>query len=320
MRRFPAINARIYNTPHLITPEKLETIAALIAAVERGDALAEREINARPRGFAVSTAGVEVALDKITPAGGDAFVAVLPLFGMLAQHVDDLEGSGGTSTADYGRQLAQLVANPSVRTIVLEVHSPGGQVYGTQELSDHIFAARKSGTRIVSAVNSEAASAALWIGTSPERVYVTPSGQMGSLGVVVMHRDYSAFEDRVGVKTTLLATPERKISGHPFAPLGDEAATELRDGIEKSYKRFVSAMARNRGVSEDRVRSDFGGGAMLRADEAVRAGLADEIATLRDVLAAEVDRLRPRPPAGNARANARALALAEASAELAGEA
>lgn len=315
MKRYPAILSRLYNTPHCIIPGKLEEIAAFLEAVQHGQTREKVEVEP-PQGYCLTPAGEQVALSSISAAerNGDAFVAVLPLFGTMFQHGSmEMEFSGGTSTEEFGRQFSRLVDNPSIKTIIIETHSPGGQVFGTGELSDLIFAARKSGTRVVSVVNSEMASAALWAGTAAHEVVITPGGWAGSVGAVMIHQDFSKSEEQEGVKTTLIASPAKKVAGHPFAPLDKDTHAELLAQVEKTVDRFVSALSRNRGVSEAKVRSNFGGGGMLRADEAVAAGMADRIGTFRDVLAAEVKALqKPAPRGGSKASNERGLQLAEA--------
>lgn len=315
MKRYRAILGTLYDTVHCILPAKLDEIAAFLEAKAGGLAIEEPVEVEEPvvYGLAVGS-GEQVALDKMTAAGsGDAFLAVMPLFGTMMQHGGlEMSMSGGTSTEQFGRQFDALDANPAVKTIVIEGHSPGGQVWGTQELSDKIFAARERGaTRIVGAVNSQIASAALWTITAANQVFVTPGGEMGSVGVVTMHVDVSEAEQKRGIRRTLIATPDKKIEGHPFAALDPETAAEWLAGCEKTLTRFVGALARNRKVSDEHVRSGFGGGGMLRADEAVRAKMADGVATFGDVLAAEMEKLRS-VGRGNAKANARALDLAEA--------
>lgn len=294
MKRYPAILAALYNTPQIIRLEKLQEIAALIECRQRGQAT-EFDPPQEPPGFCIDLEGQEMAIDQVPAAGGNRqFVGVLPLFGTLFQHGDmAMDASGGTSTADWSKQFSRLDANPAVKTIVIEAHTPGGQVWGTQEAADVVRAARNAGrTRIVTVANSQMASAGVWIGTAAKEVYVTPGGEMGSIGVVSMHRDVSGAEAAAGEKTTLIATPAKKIEGHEFAPLDDEAMASLMDRNEKTYARFLSAMALNRGVSVGKVESDFGGGGMLKASEAVAAGLADGVATMAEVMEAEVSRLK----------------------------
>lgn len=312
MKNYPAILSSFYNTPLCILPEKADEISAFLEAKASGLAYEPKIVEA-PEPYCVSPGGNQVAVDKMAAvSAGDAFVAVLPLFGTMYQHGGlEMEYSGGTSTERFGAQFSALDANPAVKTIIIHAHSPGGQIWGTQETSDLIHAARQRGdTRIVTAVNSMAASAALWVGTSAHEVYVTPGGTMGSVGVLMMHVDVSKAEEKRGIKTTLVATSDKKIAGHQFAALGEETAAEWLAECQKSLNVFVGALARNRGVSAAKVESDFGQGGMLRAQDAVDAKMADGVATLRDVLSAEMDKLRA-VGRGNTKANARALALAE---------
>ena len=298
MKKYPAILAALYNQPQLIVLSKLEEIAFLIEHEMRGASVHGQAVNfeagERPDVLCVDLDGQEMAIDVPAAGGNRQFVAVLPLFGTLFQHGDmAMDASGGTSTAQWQREFSRLDANPSVKTIVIEAHTPGGQIWGTQEAADVVRAARDTGrTRIVTVANSQMASAGVWIGTAASEVYVTPGGEVGSIGVVSMHRDISKAEELEGTRTTLIATPAKKVQGHEFAPLDDEALAALQDRNEKTYQRFLQAMSLNRRVSVSRVESDFGGGGMLKADEAVKAGLADGVATFAQVMDREVARLK----------------------------
>lgn len=58
------------------------------------------------------------------------------------------------------------------------------------ELADEILAARVQ-KPVVAIANSLAASAAYWVGCSASEFYVTPGGEVGSIGVWQAHFDYS---------------------------------------------------------------------------------------------------------------------------------
>ncbi len=303
MSRYKAITAELYDRPHVILPGKLDEIAHFVHARQVGADI-EFEPPPPPKPMLLSDTG---AVHDTAPANS-RLVAVMPLFGVMFQHGGiEMAASGGTSTEQFGRQLRALAANESVQTIVIEVHSPGGQVFGTGELADELFAMRGQ-KRVVAAVNSMAASAAVWVATAADEVVITPGGEIGSIGVVVMHQDISGAEEQAGIRTTLIAVPDRKIAGHPFAPLDDETRDELREDIEATYDRFVSAVARHRGVSARRVIEDFGGGGMMRADQAAEAGLVDAVMPLSHVVAREVRHLRA---SAGGRANRNRVALAE---------
>jgi len=56
---------------------------------------------------------------------------------------------------------------------------------------------------------------------------VTPSGEVGSVGVYTMHVDYSEAYKMAGLEATLISAGRYKTEGNPFEPLGDEAAAEM---------------------------------------------------------------------------------------------
>jgi ClpP class serine protease len=298
MKIYPAILAALYNAPHVIELGKLHEIEAFLSLRARGVEHVTYDVERRwPEARCVAVdSGENFALDQMqaTVAASRHFVAVLPLFGTLFQHGDmAMDASGGTSTEAWSRDLKRLDANASIKTVVIETHSPGGQVMGTEEAANVVREIRKAGrTRIVSVVNSQMASGAIWIGTAAQEVYITPGGKMGSIGVVSMHQDVSKQQEASGVKTTLRAIPAKKILGNELTPLDDEAAAVMDDNNQVVFAKFVAAMARNRGVSTMKVERDFGGGGMLRSDEAVKVGLADGIMTMAEVLDRELGLLK----------------------------
>lgn len=304
MKKYPAILGALYNRPQLVTAEKLNEIHAFIQRRIAGDEIAFEfgpDTNRRV-GQLVAAGGESFAIDQVPAAAmrQQEFVGVLPLFGTIFQHGGlEMECSGGTSSEQWQRQFTKLDANPAVKTIVIEAHTPGGQCVGTEETADVVRKAREAGrTRIVSVVNSQMASAGVWIGTAAKEVYVTPGGEIGSVGVVSLHFDYSKAYQEAGITPTLVATSRKKILGNEFEPLDDEALAMFQADNDVVYRRFVRAMAANRGVSTARVESDFGGGGMLWAREAVKAGLADGIATMAEVLERELARLNKGAKSG----------------------
>ncbi|MCG8448625.1 MAG: S49 family peptidase [Pirellulales bacterium] len=305
MKKYPAILSTLYDTPHLIRPGKLQEVAALIESRTAGEPTEPMKAS-EPAAEFWSDNGA-VPLSGLPHGGNASFVAVLPLFGMMFQHGGiEMDASGGVSTDRFTAQFEQLENNPTVKTIVLRIHSPGGQVFGTRELAAVI---RASKTRTVSSVDSEMASAALWVGTAADEVFVTPGGDVGSIGVVTIHRDYSGFEDQTGVKTTVIAVPPAKVEGHPYEPLPEAVRGRLESEVAELHSEFVREVARQRDVSTETVRNDFGRGRMLRAKQAAEVGLVDGVKSYREVMAAEVSSLR-RANSGRQQANANRLKLA----------
>lgn len=213
-------------------------------------------------------------------------IAVLPLYGVVTQRgnmVDDVSGPGSTSIQQFSSALRQLLADDTVGQILIDIDSPGGSVYGVAELADEIQSAR-SQKPIVAVANSLAASAAYWIGCSASEFYVTPGGEVGSIGVWQAHQDYSQALEESGVKTTLISAGKFKVEGNPYSPLDADAQSFMQSRVDEYYAVFTKAVARGRGVSIAQVREGMGQGRVLGAEAALAQNMVDGVATFDDVL------------------------------------
>jgi signal peptide peptidase SppA len=214
----------------------------------------------------------------------DGVIAVLPVTGVLMQRMNIIdESSGGTSTEILTQRFRALMGDPNVKAVVLDVDSPGGGVFGTQEFADEIYASR--GIKpIIAQVNSMAASAAYWIASQADEIVVTPGGQAGSIGVYTVHEDISKAMAEEGVAMTIVQAGKYKTEGNPWEPLGDEARQRMQERVDEIASRFHADVARGRGVSEGEVLSRFGQGLMFSATELVKRNMADRIGTMADTL------------------------------------
>ena len=256
-----------------IAPEKLDQMMAVLDVRVRGGHI-----------DAAMIAEVTAAARKDRATRTQKQVAVLPVLGTLTQRADLMtEASGFGSTEAIGKEFDRLVAEPSVSAIVLDVDSPGGSVYGVPELSEKIYAAR--GTKpIVAVANSYAASAAYYVGTAADELVVTPSGQVGSVGVMAVHLDTSQMNETMGVKSTYITYGEHKAEFNKDEPLSQESRQEAQRNVDAIGKQFDRDVARNRGVTASVVRSEFGQGRVYLAQEAIERNMADKVATLADTV------------------------------------
>lgn len=211
-------------------------------------------------------------------------IAVLPLHGVIEQRASIwMEWFGGCSTDRFGAMYQTLMDDPKIKGIVVDIDSPGGTVPGVMELSDMIYASRGR-KPVVGVANSKSASAAYWIGSAFDQLYVTPSGGVGSVGVYSMHLDFSKALENEGIVPTLFAMPEFKAEFNGFSPLSDATKEHEMGEIDRIYGQFVSAVAKHRGTTAANVRQNYGKGRMVDAHAAVAAGMADKVATLEQVV------------------------------------
>jgi signal peptide peptidase SppA len=207
-------------------------------------------------------------------------LSIIPIVGFMSEWGRVF---GGTSTQEVASQFDAALRNPGIEAVVLMVDSPGGETSGTQELSDKIYASRGQ-KPIVAVASSFAASAAFWVASAADKFFVTPGGSTGSVGVWTMHEDVSKFEERLGIKTTLISSGKYKVEGHPFAPLDEGARREIQRRVDATHERFIAALARNRVESVGRVRTNYGEGRLVDASSAAARGMCDGLASLETVL------------------------------------
>lgn len=259
-------------TPWAILPSKLAALEEIVMRHVNGEKLSAEEIEARIHG---ASRPLEKRVNR---------VAVLPLFGTIFPRANMMtEMSGATSAESFSKNFADLVNDPEISAIVLDVDSPGGAVYGVEELSKKIFEARGK-KPIVAVANHSMASAAYWIATAADEVIVSPSGEVGSIGVFAMHKDVSAGLEQAGIKVSLISAGKYKVEGNPYEPLAEEARDAIQKDVDEVYDTFIEAVARNRGVKAAYVRENFGEGRMVAARQAVALGMADRIGTLDETL------------------------------------
>lgn len=205
---------------------------------------------------------------------------VIPVAGALSPR-----GSwSGTSTEALAATIREAADDQRIGAIVLKIMSPGGLVWGTQEAGDAVFEARQA-KPVVAVADKYAFSAAHWIATQATAFYATPSGQVGSVGVRGGHVDMSGFEEKIGIRTTLIASDPKKTAGHPYAPLSDEDRAEMQAEIDEMAGSFIAAIARGRGLKASEVSGIHGTGQTFSANRAAQLGITDGVMSLREVVA-----------------------------------
>jgi signal peptide peptidase SppA len=280
-----------FNTPLAMLPAKIEEVRAFLQLKAGGADVAPERIE----GLVAANRERE---ERLKAEAGPEFeaairhqgaiirgkTAIIPVFGAISQRLGLFEAmSGGVSTEAVGATLDGLMDDKEVRSIVLSFDSPGGSVFGVEELGSKIRAYRDQ-KRIIGLADSMAASAAYWLLAQTSEINVTPGGQVGSVGVYAAHVDMTEHDKLKGIKTTLVSSTPEKVEFSPELPLTEEARGELQRMVNLYYRAFIGAVAKGRGLTEHRVENDFGKGRMFLAKESVERGMADHVRTLGQVL------------------------------------
>ncbi|PRP68606.1 serine peptidase [Chromobacterium amazonense] len=272
MINYPHLAQRLFNVPLAITPQKAEVV---MAALADRFGLA-RLFHADGRVVALDSWDGDVgapASDK--PYEVIAGVAVIPVSGTLVQKLGSLNPYSGMTGYDGIRaNLSLALADDSVRAIVLDIDSPGGEVAGCFDLADEIYNARGE-KPIWSILTENAYSAAYALASASDRIIVPRTGGTGSVGVICMHVDMSKALGAAGLNVTIIHYGDKKANGSDVRPLSSEALADIQSDVDAMGELFVETVARNRKLSVRAVRNTQAGTFMGAAG--VEIGFADAV-------------------------------------------
>jgi signal peptide peptidase SppA len=263
--RYPHIAQRLFNCPLMIARVKLETILGAIG----------------PRlvlGVESAVSGskhTRRALD-ITPEG----IAIVSISGTLVRRTQGLQAESGlTSYEAIEEEVLDAATDPAVRGILLDVDSPGGEAGGLPDLMDALKQAGEL-KPMWAVANDEAFSAAYGIATTAERIYLSRTGGVGSVGVIAVHLDHSQADASAGLAYTIFRGGQYKAEHNSLEPLTDHARQTLQAEVDRLHGMLAQMVAANRGLSTDTIMATQAG--LSFGPLAITAGLADAIGTLQD--------------------------------------
>ena len=219
---------------------------------------------------------------KLTPEG----IAVIPVCGTLMKRNTWMTSASGLANYAKLAQSSLAAMNDSlVKAVLFDIDSPGGTTHGCFELSDMIYGMRGD-KPIWACANDLAASAAYALGSAADRLYLTRTGGVGSIGVFALHADQSGFDEQAGVKFTFIYAGDKKTDGNSHEPLSKTARADIQAEVDREYGIFVSTVARNRGFAGANQKKIQALGAEVLYAENATPLLADEVGTLEEALEA----------------------------------
>lgn len=262
--------SRLFGTPLLIHRPKLDVILSVV-----GQRIGMADVPATPM--------MDMAVFQRPPlAAAPGGIAVIPIHGSLVKRSLGMEAASGlTSYGEIAAMLDAALADPQVSGILLDIDSPGGEASGSFELARHVreVAAQKP---VWAVANDAAYSAAYAIAASAQRLFVTETGGVGSIGVIALHVDQSVKDAKEGYHFTAITAGAHKNDYSPHEPLSDAAKTELQGEVDRLYSIFTEHVAAMRGLDLAAVRATEAG--LFFGTNALAQGLADGVQTLEATL------------------------------------
>ena len=267
---------RFSRSPSLLSAAHAQELVALASAPMR---TAETTMAAEQTCAAIYGADTHASGKPFIFAGG---IAVIPVYGALL-HRDPWCDRWATGYDYIASRFGAAMGDDDVKGILFDINSYGGHVSGNFELCDMIYEARGK-KPMAAVVDSRALSGGYSIMSAIGKAYATPSADIGSIGVVMLHMSYEKMLEEWGVKPTFIFAGKHKVDGNPYEDLPEDVRKAFQVSVERSYDKFVELVSRNRGMDTDAVRSTEA--RVYDAEEAQSIGLVDAVMPPRAAYAA----------------------------------
>jgi len=254
-------------------PEKLEQVSSFVAAELAGE-------KAPAAAGEVFDGGRELREYEVRDG-----VAILPMTGVMDRRMNLFQAiSGGVSSQQLAVRIREAGEDPEVEGLLLDIDSPGGSVFAVEEIAEAIREV-KAVKPVIAHSYGMCCSAAYWAGSQCTRLIIGGNSEVGSIGVVYVHYDQSEKDKTAGVHRTVLTAGKYKRIAADNAPLSREGEHYVQEQLDTYYSLFVDAVAEGRGVSTEKVLTDMAEGRTFIGEQALKAGLVDEIGNLESALA-----------------------------------
>lgn len=284
MTDLPYLASRLYGTPLLIARPKLDIILGVMGRKLAGDGLPA----------APPVTPLESVARSAQPQITESGIAVIPILGTLVRRSSYLVAASGlTSYVEIEAMAAEAFADPRVKAVLLEIDSSGGEAGGVFDLAARLRSLAKTSGKPLWAIADEAAlSAAYALACAADRLWLTRTAEVGSIGVVAVHVDESEADRQAGLSYTFIHAGSHKVDGHPHAPLPLTVAADIQADIDGLHEQFIALVAGLRGLGVEVVRATQA--RVYRGDQAIAAGLADQIGSFREAALALSQAIVPK--------------------------
>lgn len=289
----PHIASRMFNVPLLIDPSKAIAILTgfggriVEGGIEFGDIVPVEHIafsGGRMGEVNLGTLGDRLGRAyEAAGAGNRIFdrigaTAIIPVEGTLIHKGAFLgQSSGETSYQGIQTKIQAVRRDPSVRGVVFEFDSFGGEAAGAYDTAQMI--AELSKEKPTMAVLNDFAYSSGYLLAAPTRQIVMPAtGGTGSIGAMTMHIDHSARTERAGSKVTIVTSGKHKASGHPYGPLPDEVRAKMQARVDMHRDHFAEAVGQFRGARLSKAAALATEADTFSGEDALKAGLVDAVA------------------------------------------
>jgi protease-4 len=214
--------------------------------------------------------------------GSSGKIAVISLRGLISTGVG---GNVGDSMVDDLRwQLEQARKDDSVRAVVLEIDSPGGEVTAS-DMIYHAVAKTRSRKPVVVYMESLAASGGYYVSCGGQYLMANETSITGSIGVIIQTLNYEQLFDKIGLASVVFKSGKFKDMLNGDRPITPEERDYIQGFVMKTYEQFLGVVSKERKVPADVLRNGVADGRILSARDALDNKLIDGLGQIEDAFA-----------------------------------
>src|SRR5213078_1320932 len=216
---------------------------------------------------------------------GKKHTAMVDLNGIIAPGTD-------ASADKVTTALQAAFKDKNTQGVVLRINSPGGSPVQSQTIYDEMRRLRKKYPDIplYAVVEDVCASGCYFVASAADRIYVSKSSIVGSIGVLMNGFGFTGLMDKLGIERRLITAGENKGMLDPFSPLSPKDKEHAVALIKDVHEQFISAVREGRGKRLKET-PDMFSGLIWTGQKSIEIGLADSLGSLesvaRDVIKAE---------------------------------
>ena len=188
---------------------------------------------------------------------------------------------------DIVDSMRSAFEDAGAKALVLRIDSPGGSPVQAGIINDEIVRLRAKYQKPVYVVVDETcASAAYYIASAADEIYVDKASIVGSIGVLMDGFGFVGTMEKLGVERRLLTAGENKGFLDPFSPQTEKHRQYAQAMLNQIHQQFINAVKAGRGDRLKPTPETFSG-LFWTGQQAVEMGLADHYGNL-DYVAREV--------------------------------
>lgn len=210
------------------------------------------------------------------------YVGLVSVYGAIYQ--TDPHRPWGRGSQQIVKRLKAMAEKKEVKSIVLDINSPGGAVAAIQEIHSTLLKIKSEYKKpLVAKLGDVAASGGYYIASACDEIVAHPGTLTGSIGVVFNTGNVEELFKKIGIKSETIKSGKFKDIGSITRQMTDEERKLLKDMIDDTHMQFIRAVSLGRKIPVDELK-EIADGRIYTGTQAVKSKLVDKLGDLQDAI------------------------------------